>query len=170
MENNSQTVTLKLEKGYIAAIAIVLVVVSCVTAGYFILYPAKSSGYNEMYLLDGQNQAVDYPQVLVVNQNSSFNQQVTVVNHMPDEENYYQLQVKIVEDTVGFPVNAPAVKTVEFPLKWEESWSSQVPISINEPGSYSVVFELYMENKYGTSYVFTNNFCVLHIDVVSAAV
>jgi uncharacterized membrane protein len=165
--NNSQTVTLKLEKGYIAAIAIALIVVSCVTAGYFILYPAKPSGYNEMYLLDGQNQAVNYPQVLVANQNSSFNQEVLVTNHMTDEE-HYQLQIKIVQDTTSFPVNAEANKTYEFPLDLDQSWSNQVPISINEPGAYSVVFELYSEN--GESYVFTNNFCVLHIDVVSTTV
>jgi uncharacterized membrane protein len=167
MENNSQTVKLKLEKGYIAAIAIALIVVSCVTAGYFILYPAKPSGYNEMYLLDGQNQAVDYPQVLVANQNSSFNQQVLVTNHMTDKENY-QLQVKIVQDTVSFPVNTEAYKTYTFSLESGKSWSSQVPVSINEPGTYIIVFELYSEN--GESYVFTNNFCVLHVDVVSSSV
>jgi uncharacterized membrane protein len=166
---NSQTVTLKLGKGTIAAVAIALIVVSCITAAYFIYRP-EPSGYNEMFILDNQNTVANYPQVLVINQNSSFNQQVTVVNHMPDEENYYQLQVKIVQDTVGFPVNAPADKTYEFTLDKEKSWSNQVPISITELGRYSVVFELFMLNKEGTSYVFNNNYCVLHIDVVSAAV
>ncbi len=166
MENNSQTVTLKFEKSYLAAVAIVLIIVSCAVAVYFIL-PQEPSGYSEMYLLDAQSQAANYPQVLVANQNSTFNQQVFVANHLvdtkiPDKEWEHQLQVKIVEDTINFPVDAPADQTYDFNLKNGESWSSQVPISINSPGSYSVVFELYADN------VFTNNYCVLHIDVVSS--
>lgn len=167
MENNSKTVTLNLTKGTITAVAIALVAVSCITAGYFILYPVKPSGYSEMYLLDSQNKAANYPQVLVINQNSSFNQQVYVVSHMPNTEKF-QLQVKIVKDTAGFPVNASADKTYTFNLTTDQSWSSQVPVSINQTGSYSIVFELYIEK--GENYVFTNNFCVLHLNVVSRQV
>ncbi|XHH08374.1 MAG: DUF1616 domain-containing protein [Candidatus Bathyarchaeia archaeon] len=173
MENsNSQTVTLKLKKSYIAAIGIALVVVSCVVAVYFVVYAPQPSGYSEMYLFDAQNQAVNYPQVLVVNQNSTFNQQILVVNHIPNPTDQkpleYQVQVKIVEDTISFPVDAPADKTYNFSLKYEESWSSQVPISINTLGSYSVVFELYSKN--GENYLFTNNFCVLHLEVIAGSV
>lgn len=167
MENNSQTVTLKLEKGYLVAVAIALIVVSTVTVGYFIVYPPKPSGYHEMYLLDAQNQAVNYPQVLVANQNSTFNQQIFVINKTPDAVDY-QLQLKIVQDTISFPVNTEPERTFEFNLKSGQEWSSQTPITIIEPGAYSVVFELYSKN--GNSYVFTNNYCVLHIDVVSDAV
>ncbi len=60
MEKNNKTVTIKLEKGHLVAVAIALIVVSCVTAGYFILNPYRPSGYSEMYLLDNQNQAVNY--------------------------------------------------------------------------------------------------------------
>ncbi|MGD6933203.1 MAG: DUF1616 domain-containing protein [Candidatus Bathyarchaeia archaeon] len=167
MENDSQTVKLKFEKSYLAAVAIVLIIASCAVTVYFIL-PQKPSGYSEMYLLDAKNQAVDYPQVLVANQNSTFNQQVFVENHLvdtkiPDKSWNYQLQVKIVEDTTNFPVDAPADQTYDFNLKNGESWSSQVPISIKTLGSYSVVFELYADN------VFTNNFCVLHIEVIAGS-
>ncbi len=166
--NNSQTVTLKLEKGYIAAVAIALIVVCSVVAVYFVVYAPQPSGYSEMYLLDSQNSANDYSQVLVANQNSTYNQQIFVANHLydpkdPQKTANYQVQVKIVQDTISFPVDTAAEKTYEFSLKNGETWSEQAPISINTLGSYSVVFELYADN------VFTNNYCVLHIDVVSSS-
>jgi uncharacterized membrane protein len=163
-QNSSQTFNLKIEKGYIAAVAIALIVVSCIAAGYFILNPLKPSGYSEMYLLDNQNQAVNYPQVLVANKNSTFNAPVLVVNHIPQTTDF-QLQVKIVQDTVSFPVNATANDTYQFTLTPEQSWSSQVPVSINQPGAYSIVLELYSKN--GEDYEFTNNYLVLHVEVVT---
>jgi uncharacterized membrane protein len=169
MENNSQMFNLKLEKSYIAAVAIALILVSCVVGGYFI-YSSMSlepSGYSQMYLLDAQNSASNYPQVLVANQNSTFNQQVFVANNMSKTVDY-QLQVKIVQDTVSFPVNATANNTYQFSLDAGKSWSNQVPISINQLGIYSVVFELYSKN--GEEYVFTNNYCVLHVTAVAASV
>jgi uncharacterized membrane protein len=156
---------LKTEKGYIIAIAIALIVVSCVTAVYFISRPG-TSGYSEMYLLDAQNGADNYPQVLVVNQNSTFSQQIFVVNHFAGVVEY-QLQIKIVQDTISFPVDATANNIIQFSLDPEEQWSSQVPISINTLGTYSVVFELY-SLKDG-AYTFTNNYCVLHLTVKDSA-
>jgi uncharacterized membrane protein len=169
METNSgKMFDLKIEKGYLVAVAIVLVVVSCIIGGYFIYVAAQAepSGYSEMYLLDAQNGASNYPQLHVVNQNSTFNQQIHVANHFPVSKDY-QLQVKIVQDTTSFPVNAPADKTIQFTLESEKSWSSEVPISINTPGTYSVVFELYTGS--GENVVFTNNFCVLHLTVKGSA-
>jgi uncharacterized membrane protein len=170
MENDKSMFNLKTEKGYIAAVAIVLVVVSCVVIGGYLVNqyvnPPAPSGYSEMYLLDAQNSANDYAQILVVGQNSTFNQQVFVANKWTIEQSY-ELQVKIVQDTTSFPVNAPANDTVHFTLKPGESLSNQVPISISQPGTYSVVFELYAQN--GENYVFTNNYCVLHLTVKGSA-
>jgi hypothetical protein len=79
----------------------------------------------------------------------------------------YQIQVKIVHHTINFPIDAPAYSTYEFTLDNEQSWDGQIPITINEKGSYSVVFELYAKN--GGTYVF-NNFCILHITVTTDTV
>jgi uncharacterized membrane protein len=167
--NNSQMFNLKLEKGYLVAVAIALILVSCIIGGYFIYASMSSgpSGYSQMYLLDAQSSASNYPQVLIANHNSTFNQQVFVANNMSERMDY-QLQVKIVQDTVSFPVDAPANNTYQFSLDAGKSWSNQVPISINQPGTYSVVFELYAKN--GEEYVFTNNYCVLHLTVVAGSV
>jgi uncharacterized membrane protein len=168
MESNGNTFNLKIEKSYIIAVAVALIVVSCITVGYILTRPALASGYHEMYLLDAQNGANNYPTVLIANQNSSFNQQVFVNNNMTAAQDY-QLQVKIVQDTISFPVDAQASNTMQFSLESEKSWSEQVPISINTPGTYSVVFELYAKNPEATVYVFTNIFCVLHVTVVAGS-
>ncbi len=164
MENKS--FNLSSEKGVVVAIAIALVIVASVVAVVYVQNRSGSSGYSTLYLLDAQNQAVNYPDVLVINQNSSFNIMTVVENHLSKPQDY-QLQVKITQDTVSFPVNTPAYSTYEKLLDDSKTWENQVPISISQPGSYSVVFELWSKNTGDDAYVFTNNFCVLHLQAVS---
>ncbi|MDR2700320.1 MAG: DUF1616 domain-containing protein [Nitrososphaerota archaeon] len=169
MENeNNQIITLKLEKKQIkkiAAILTVLIVICCVIVTVGIIYAPKPSGYHEMYLLDAQNQAANYPQVVIINQNSTFNTQVVIVNNKSTPCNF-QVQAKIVRDTFNFPIDAPTYKTYEFTLDSKQSWNNQIPISINEEGNYSVAFELYTKNE--ENYRFTDNFCVLHIEAITS--
>lgn len=154
------------EKKVIAAIAITLIIVASTIAAVYIWRHPEPSGYSTIYLLDAQNQAVNYPHTLVINHNSSINVPVVVENHMGKEQ-YYQVQVKIVQTTSAFPVNTPANSTYEKQLNNLEQWENQVPISINQPGSYSVVIELWSKNIEPDPYGFTNNFCVLHLQVVA---
>jgi len=79
----------------------------------------------------------------------------------------YQIQVKIVHHTIYFPVNAPPYSTYEFTLDADQSWNNPIPVTINEEGNYSVVIELYAKNNEG-DYVFTDNFCVLHIKALTS--
>jgi uncharacterized membrane protein len=168
MENDSnQIITLSRENINIkklAAMLIALIIICSAVMTGVIMYAPRSEGYNVLYLLDAQNQAVNYPQVLVINHNNTFNTQVFVVNNNPKPCNY-QIQAKIVQDTFYFPIDAPAYETYEFTLEPKQSWNSQVPISINEVGEFSIVFELFREK--GESYKFTNNYCVIHLEVVT---
>jgi uncharacterized membrane protein len=155
------------EKTAVMAIAIVLVIVASTIAIVFVVWPRSgSSGYSTIYLLDDQNQAVNYPDVLVINHNNSLTVPVVVENHM-DTKQYYQLQVKIVQETTSFPLEEDAYATYETQLKDKESWQNTVPLSINQLGDYSVVFELWSKDKEAETYSFTYNFCVLHIKVVA---
>jgi uncharacterized membrane protein len=162
MENN-QTITIELDKSHIAITA-TLVIICCITGAYFIVHAMKPPGYHEMYLLDAQNKADNYPHVIVINQNNTFNTPIVVTNNMRTWQDY-QIQIKIVHHTIYFPVNAPTYSTYEFTLDTDQSWSNQIPVSINEEGTYSVVLELYTKND--TNYVFTNNFCILHIKTIT---
>jgi len=154
------------EKSVIAAVAITLVVVASVIAVIYVMNRHEPSGYSTLYLLDAQNQAVNYPDLLVINSNNSVSVQVVVENHLSKAQDY-QLQVKIVQSTGSFPLETPANSTYEKRLDDLGKWENQVPISINEPGDYSVVFELWSKNTDVEGYGFTYNFCVLHFQVIA---
>lgn len=170
MEKNSkQTNTLSLEKINIKKIIGILLAItitcSIVVTGV-IIYAPRSEGYNVMYLLNAQDQIVNHTQILIINQNNTFNAKIVVENNKPTTYNY-QVQVKIVKDTFNFPINTPTYETYEFTLNPKQTWNKQVPISINEEGEFSIVFELYAEKE--ENYRFTNNYCVLHITAITDA-
>jgi uncharacterized membrane protein len=165
--NDEQVVELKFDKKnvkkLVAMLAILIVICSVVTVSV-IMYAPRSEGYNVMYLLDVQSQmGASFPQDFVVKQNGSFDVQVVVVNNKPVLGDY-QVQVKVVEDTFSFPVNADACKVYDFMLDSKQSWDDKVSIVLDEKGSFSVVFELFSE-KEGV-YRFTGIYCVIHVNVV----
>jgi uncharacterized membrane protein len=166
MENNNQTVTINLNKSH-TAVAITLIILCCIVGGYLIAYAITPSGYHVMYLLDSQGQAVDYPQTLIINQNNTFISPIVVINNMLTAQDY-QVQIKIVNNTFTFPVDASPYSTYEFTLADGQSWDNQIPITINEEGNYCVVFELYAKND--ENYIFTYNFCILHIEATTGNV
>ena len=156
------------EKGYGVAIFLALIIVSATVIGYFsyIAYFAKPEGYNTIYLLDSQKKAIDYPEVLVANQNSTINVYVGVVNHMGGPDNQtYQVLVKITPSLSGLPVETQPIKTYDISLRNGDSRQDSSAITENQVGSYSVVFELW-QYKDGVL-DFTPNYCVLNIKVIS---
>jgi uncharacterized membrane protein len=119
-------------------------------------------------LLDSRNKAVDYPSVLVANQNSTFNVPVTVVNNMGGTVQY-EVLVKITDDLTTFPFNTQPVEAYNITLGNGQSWQKSVAVTENQVGSYSVVFELWQYNPASGAYQFTQfqDACVLNIQVIS---
>ena len=158
------------EKGYVIAVLLALIIISAVAVSYFVFFRPAPSGYSTIYLLDSQNKAVNYPEVLVANYNSTFNVSVTVVNNMGDTVRY-QVLVKITPDLTSLPVNAAPIDTYDMTLGNGQSGQRLVTITENQVGSYSVVFELWQYNSAIGAYQFTNNNvqddCVLNIQVIS---
>ena len=174
MENNktSRNFGINSEKGYFAAVLIALIIVSIVIAVYYIQFKPAPSGYNTIYLLDSQNKAIDYPELLVANKNSTFNVNFVVENHMSYNDSgligpgQYQVLLKITQNTLSFPINAPANSTYEKSIEDGKIWQDSATVSINQVGNYSTVFELWILNKENV-YEFSNNFCVLNLQVIS---
>jgi uncharacterized membrane protein len=154
------------EKGYAVAIFLALIIVSATVIGYYVVLKPQPEGYNTIYLLDSQKKAIDYTEILVANQNSTFNVWVSVENHMGGKDNQtYQVLVKITPNLSGFPVDAQPIKTYDISLRDGDSWQNSASITENQVGSYSVVFELW-QYKDGTL-EFTHNSCVLNIQVIN---
>lgn len=157
------------EKGYLVAIALALIIISSLLAGYYLLYKPTPEGYSTIYILDAQNKAENYPQLLVANQNSTFNVPLTVVNNMGWTVQY-QVQVKITSNLDSSPVNVQPAATYNTTLANGKSWQQSITVTQNQVGSYWIVFELYTyDSSYGGSYQFTYNYCVLPIQVVNQA-
>jgi len=168
MKNIGRKIGLSDEKGYAVAVFLALVIISAVAVSYFVFFRSAPSGYSTIYLLDSQGKAVDYPQVLVANQNSTFNVPVTVVNNMGYTVQY-QVLVKITANLTTLPVNTQPIDVYNMTLGNGQSWQKSVPVTENQVGSYSVVFELWQYNQDSKAYQFTtyNDYCVLNIQVIS---
>lgn len=168
-KNIGEKIGLNDDKGYLVAIALALIIISALLAGYYLIYKPTPEGYSTIYLLDAQNNAENYPQVLVANQNSTFTVPVAVVNNMGWTVQY-QVLVKITDNLDSSPVNVQPTGTYNITLKNGQTWKNSVSVTENQVGNYSVVFELYTFNPAdGGSYQFTYNICVLPIQVVSQA-
>ena len=152
------------DKGIIIAVAIALLIVAGVVAGYYVLYHPTPEGYTEIYVLDANGQAVDYPDTLSVNQNYTFN--VWVENH--EEENQsFEVQLKITNESISlFPAEIAPINTYTKTLANGETWETQVTVTLHEIGNHSIIFELW-QNDAGTL-EFTGNAVVLNVEAVKS--
>ena len=156
------------EKGTITTVFVALIIVIAASVGYF-TYAAfqpkpASYYYSTIYLLDSQHTANSYPVTLVANQNSTFNVFFSVENHMYSNEKY-QVLLKVTSNPQNFPVQIEPEQTFNFTLANNGTWQNQATITENQVGTYSVVFELWIYNSASGSYEFTNNYCVLNVQV-----
>jgi uncharacterized membrane protein len=170
VKNIGRKIGLNDDKGYVVAIVLALVIVALLLAGYYVLFRPAPAGYSTIYLLDSKNNAVDYPQVLVANQNSTFNVPVTVVNNVGHAVKY-EVLVKITNTLTTVPVNTQPVASYQMTLENGQTWQKTATITENQVGNYWVVFELWYYNSDPNvmAYQFNPyaNYCVLPIQVVS---
>ena len=156
------------DRGVLAAVFIALIVVAATVAAYYVWFGPKPEPYSSISLLDTEQQAINYPTVLVANQNSTFSVYVQVGNHQNMDKNY-QVQVKIAEYLpASIPNGVPVepISTTDLAVPDGQTMQTQMLVSENTVGTHSVVFELWMQDDSG-SYAFTGDFCVLNIEVIN---
>jgi uncharacterized membrane protein len=152
--------------GYAVSVLIALILVSILVASYYVLLRPPQKGYMTIYLLDSQKKALNYPELLVINQNNTFKVWVEVENHMGKRQ-YSEVLLKVTNDTVPiFPFKADANATYVRTLENGETWETLSTIAINKPGNYSVIFELWIYDEKVGELQFSGNVCVLNIEVV----
>ena len=153
------------EKGIVTGVFIALIIVASTVAGYLLWFRPLPEEYNTFFLLDSQQQAVNYPEILVAGQNSTFDIYVNVINHMNTEQNY-EVKTKIVKHLMltDQGVIAEPINTYRVTLPSGGSNQTIVTVGENTVGSYQVVYELWRQEENG-DYKFTHNYCVLNIQV-----
>ena len=153
-------------KGYTIAVALALIFVSSLLIGYYLISRLPPEGYTTIYMLNyPQKKAADYPELLVVNENNTFNVWVVVENHMGTKQSCEVLQKVIGNMIPSFPVETDAERSYAQTIENGETRETLATVSINEPGSYSVIFELWIHDETG-ALKFSYNYCVLNIEVV----
>ena len=158
-------------KGYTVAVAFALIVVFSLLVGYYLISVLPSpEGYSTIYMLDyPQKKAIDYPELIVVNENNTFNVWIVVENHLGAKHSCEVLQKMIGDMIPSFPVETDVQKSYAQTIENGETWETISEVSVNEPGSYSVIFELWIYNDETDALEFSHNYCVLNIEVVDRA-
>ena len=167
MRKLGKSLKLNDNKGYTVAVVIALIFVSSLLIGYYLISRLPPEGYTTIYVLDyPQKKAIDYPELLVINENSTFNVWVVVENHMGKTQSFNVSQ-KVINDPISsFPVEADVKSSYVKTIENGETWETLATVSINEPGNYSVIFELWIYDDKAEALQFSYNYCVLKIEVV----
>jgi uncharacterized membrane protein len=166
MRKLGRSLKLNDNKGYTIAIVFMLIFVSSLLAGYYLISSLPPEGYSTISILDSQKKAIDYPELLVLNQNNTFNVWVRVENHMGEKQSFEVLQ-KVVKGTVSsFPVDAEVMGSYEKTMENGEIWETPAEVSINETGSYMLIFELWIYDNNAGAFQFSYDYNVLKIDVI----
>ncbi len=153
------------DKGVVIAVAIALIVIIGVVAGYYVYHVIyeKPEGYTNIYVLDANGTATNYTFTLIVNQETTFN--VYVENHMGRVESF-EVREKITnQPTPQLPADVPPETTYTKTLNDGERWAIQAPVTISGLGSCTVFFELWQQDLGVLKY--TGNAAILHVDVVN---
>ena len=154
------------DKGYIVSIGLVLILVSSLVIGYYLITRLPPEGYTTIYLLDPQKKAIDYPELLVTDYNDTLNVWVKVENHM-GEALQFDVRLKVINGTISaLPVEIDPTNSYTKTLEKDESWEIMAKTTLNSPGNYSVAYELWICGQDTEEFEFTHNYCVLNIEVV----
>jgi len=155
-------------KGYVVAVLIALVFVSVLLALYYPVLKPPARESMSIYLLDSQKEAEDYPELLIIDQNNTFTVWVGVENHMGRSQNFEVLLKVTTEPISSVPVEADEKNRYSTTIENGATWETLATVSVNETGSYSVVFELWIYDEVG-ALEFSHNYCVLPVEVADQA-
>ena len=154
-------------KGYAIAIALAVIFIFSVFIAYYVISRAPPEGYTRISLLDAQKQAANYPELVVINQNNTFNVWVEVENHLGKTQSF-EILLKITNDTnTEFPAEVQPSNSYTTTLENGGKWETSSTITINQAGFYSVLFELWTFDENTGQNKFSGKECVLPIEAVN---
>ena len=148
------------EKMILVTVLSAIVVIAGILV-YTSLTPPPQENFVSIYILNSERKAYNYPKLLVLGKNNTFQLTVGVENSMNRIE-YSVIQVKISN------VSQPEETTASFEriLLNKEKWEIPVTMTLDKIGTYTITFELWLYDEMKA--VFTNpTFCSLRLEVIS---
>jgi uncharacterized membrane protein len=153
------------------AIAVAVLSAIVILAGllvYMSLTPARQEPFVSLYLLDSEKMAENYPQLLVLGENNTFLLWVGVENFMGRLE-YSSVLVKVDNEMVHVdPSPIEPVKCFEKVLLGEETWEFPVTMTMNQSGTYRIIFELWLFDELKNVFSYSGSWCSIWFDVIES--
>jgi uncharacterized membrane protein len=107
------------------------------------LEPPQEERFDVIYLLDSEKQTSNFPETVVLGENSTFTLWVGVENQRGATMNYSVL-LKIDDGTSAIgDSQVEAKESFNKTLQHEEVWEFQVTVNIDQPGHNRLLFELW---------------------------
>ena len=164
-KNRSRSLIFTNNKHYVVSVLIALIVVSVFIGSYYVLLKPPEKKYTTIYLLNYQEQATNYPETLIINQNNTFNVFLKVENHMGTSKNCTVLQ-KINSGMIHkLPLMVDPTDKYSRVLENREKWTIPSSTTITQSGTYSVIFELWIYDEGSDEMQFSGNACSLNLVV-----
>ena len=147
---------------------ILTILVALVIMGAFLVYmvffmPAQKEPFTSLYLLDSEKQLENLPETVVLGENSTFSLWVGVENRN-DTTIEYSVQVSLDDGNSS----AELIGCFNRTLANGETQEFPVTIGIDQPGSNTVIFELWFFNETKNVWDQTGIWINLSIEAVEA--
>jgi len=153
------------EDSYILSVAVALIVAFILLICSYPIF-IKSNEFVSFYILDEQKTAKNYPELLVIGENNTCKLWVVIENHMKKNITCKVL-LKITKQPIhSIPLQVGANASYIAMLNVGEKWEEPIEITFNDTGCFNLVFELWIYNEEMGNYAFSNNFCVLSLEVM----
>lgn len=156
------------EKTIILTILVALVILGALLVYLVFFTPTQKEPFSAIYLLDSEKQLENFPETVVLGENSTLVLWVGVENQN-DTTIDYSVQVK-VDDGKSLVNPSPVEPTESFnrSLFNEEKWEFPVTISIDQLGHNRIIFELCFFNVTKNDWDYTGNWVNLSIEAIQA--
>jgi len=151
------------EKTIMLTILVALLIMAAILVYVVFFMPAQKEPFTSLYLLDSEKQLENIPKTVILGENSTFTLWVGVENQN-DTTIDYSVQVKLDEGNSS----AELIECFNRTLVNGETWEFPATISINQPGSNKVIFELLFFNETENDWNQTGIWIDLSIEAVEA--
>jgi len=141
--------------------------VAALVTGYYFWTRGPPEGYSTISLLDANGKAVNYPELLVIGQNNTFTVWVNVENHL-GKTLPFEVREKITTEAIpDFPISGEAKNVYALTLENGGKWNTTSTTTIDQPGNYMVVYELWVQNQNTGAFEYSENADVLTVEVTN---
>lgn len=150
---------------YAVSIMLALAVVTPLLI-YSYISVRKPGGSISLSVLDPWKEANHYPNLLVIGQNNTCHLWLLVENGM--EKNVScKVLLKITNTPIStFPVLTEANESYEMRIDSGKRWEKPINVTIEKPGDFHLIFELWVYDKETGEFEFSNECVVLSMEVM----